>query len=107
MPKFVTRTNAPLPADPRLERALRRIVLCGLLAVLLVPAARGASFWIGALPLWLLAMPLSAWWALHRFRLPPWPTGLAEPARRRRRGRVQARRRGLPAAGPATRLRAA
>lgn len=107
MPKFVSHANPPLPVDPRLERVLRRVVLCGLLAVLLLPAARGANFWIGALPLWLLAMPASAWWALHRFRLPPWPSAPGEPARRRRRSRVQARRRGVPAAGSAARLRAA
>lgn len=106
MPHFVAHTTTPLPVDPRLERALRRIVLCGLLAVLLLPAARGTSFWLGAMPLWLLAMPLSAWWALHRFRLPQWPPSSSEPARRRRRSRAQARRRGLPAAS-AVRLRAA
>ena len=107
MPNFVSRPNAPLPVDPRLERALRRIVLCGLLAVLLLPAARGANFWIGALPLWLLAMPASAWWALHRFRLPSWSSAPIEPARRRRRSRAQARRRALPAVAAETRLRAA
>jgi len=107
MPKLVSQANPPLPVDARLERMIRRIVLCGVLAVLLVPAARGSSFWLGALPLWLLAMPLSAWWALHRFRLPHWPAPLAEPARRRRRSRVQARRRAAPAAGSAARLRAA
>jgi hypothetical protein len=40
--------------------------------------------------LWLLGMPLSAWWALHRFPLP------LQPLRRilaRLRPRVQARRR--------------
>ena len=75
--------------DPRLERLLRRLLGAGLLLVLALPAARGHSQWLGALPLWLLAMPAASWWALHRFRLPrPAPV----QASRRRRG-VQARRR--------------
>jgi hypothetical protein len=78
--------------DPRLERALRHCVAIGFLLVLAVPAARGASTWFGALPLWLVAMPLVSWWALHRFRLPRRPRVLAE-SRRRRRGGAQARRR--------------
>jgi hypothetical protein len=76
--------------DPRLERAVRRLVLAGCALVVVLPAARGSSAWLGALPLWLLAMPLVSWWALHRFRLPR----IAMPATpRRRRGGVQARRR--------------
>ena len=95
--------TARLPAfadaspDPRLERTLRRLVLFGALAVALLPAARGHSAWLGSLPLWLLAMPLSSWWALHRFRLPR----LHAPAgamRRRRRGMAQARRQQAPRA---------
>ena len=82
------------PPDPGLERALRRIVLAGALLVLAIPAARGSSPWLGALPLWLLAMPLASWWALHRFRLPSWPQPAATSARRRRSGNAQARRRG-------------
>jgi hypothetical protein len=83
--------------DPRLERALRRLVLFGGLAVALFPSARGHSAWLGSLPLWLLAMPLSSWWALHRFRLPRLhaPAGAA---RRRRRGTAQARRQQGPRA---------
>lgn len=74
---------------------MRRIVLVGATLVLAVPGARGESFWLGALPLWLLGMPLVSWWALHRFRLPR----RAQPAttnttRRRRSGNGQARRRG-------------
>jgi hypothetical protein len=42
--------------------------------------------------LWLLAMPLVSWWALHRFRL-PLPQHALPGARRRRRGSPQARRR--------------
>ena len=80
--------------DPRLDVALRRIVLVGAALVLAVPAARGHSTWLGALPLWLLGMPLASWWALHRFRLPAWPRPAAAVARRRRSGSGQARRRG-------------
>ena len=80
--------------DRRLERAMRRIVLIGAALVLAVPAARGESTWLGALPLWLLGMPLASWWALHRFRLPRWPQPATTSARRRRGGSAQARRRG-------------
>jgi hypothetical protein len=89
----------PVPAavtpspDPRLERALRQCVACGALLVLAVPAARGHSTWFGALPLWLLAMPLVSWWALHRFRLSRALLPRPVSARRRRRGSAQARRR--------------
>jgi len=51
--------------------------------VLVWPAARGSSTWLGWMPLWVLGMPLVAWWSLLRFPLPRWP-----------RRRVQARRRG-------------
>ncbi|HET6430893.1 hypothetical protein [Dyella sp.] len=74
----------------RLESLIRRIVACGALLVLALPAARGSSAWFGALPLWLLGMPLVAWWSLHRFRLPQWPSRMA---RARRRPNAQARRR--------------
>ena len=66
--------------DRRLDLAMRRIVLIGAALVLAVPAARGDSFWLGALPLWLLGMPLASWWALHRFRLPRWPQPATRPA---------------------------
>jgi len=82
------------PADPRLATLLRRAALVGLGAVLLLPAARGYSPWLGWMPLWLLGMPLSALWALHGFRLPRRASIAAMPRRRRR---PQARRR-LPRA---------
>jgi len=53
-----------------LDNVLRHAVILGTLAVLLVPAARGSSAWIGWLPLWLVGMPLAAWWSLRRFPLP-------------------------------------
>jgi len=78
--------------DPRLDRTFRRLIAWGALAVLLLPAARGHNDWFGWMPLWLLGMPLSAWWALHRFALPRRAQPQAVPLRRRRRGSVQARR---------------
>lgn len=96
--------------DPRIDEALRALVAIGAVLVLLLPAARGMHAGIGWLPLWLLAMPMTAWWAAHRFRLPRWRTAAREPAsmaaRSRRAAPVQARRRArtAPAARP---LRAA
>ena len=71
--------------DPGLERLLRAAFVIGLLAVLLVPALRGSSTWLGWWPLWLVAMPGMAWWAAHRFPVP------RAPARVRRRSRAGAR----------------
>ena len=71
-----------------LDSALRQAVILGTLAVLLVPAARGSSDWLGWLPLWLVGMPLSAWWSLRGFPVPA--LALRLPQRRR----VQAARRG-------------
>jgi hypothetical protein len=75
----------------QLDAFLRHAVILGTLAVLLVPAARGSSEWLGWLPLWLVGMPLAAWWSLRRFPLPQ--LGMRMPRRRRsqalRRVRVQ------------------
>ncbi len=98
---FVMTTRAPrarpvtVAPDPRLRRALWQALWFGTVLVLLFPAARGHSAWLGWMPLWLLGMPLSALWALHRFRLPrlPLPPSSARSLRRRRGG--QARRRSL------------
>ena len=86
------RRMAPAP-DRRLRIALWRALWLGVAAVLLLPAARGQSEWLGWLPLWLVGMPASALWAVHRFRLPrlPLPANAARALRRRRGG--QARRR--------------
>lgn len=93
--------SLPSP-DPRLVLVLRRLVMAGALLVLVLPAARGASPWLGAWPLWLVAMPLSSLWALHGFRLPRWPGRARDPARPRRRRSPQARRwRQYPAASRA------
>jgi len=67
-----SRRPAHEPADPRLEAVLRHAIAIGVVLVLLLPAARGTHAMLGWLPLWLLAMPLVAWWALHRFALPRW-----------------------------------
>ncbi|PJL60095.1 hypothetical protein [Stenotrophomonas maltophilia] len=75
-------------ADPRLLRGVRQLALAGLALVLVWPAARGSSAWLGWLPMWLVGMPFAAWWALLRFPLPhlSW-------RRRARRTGGQARRR--------------
>lgn len=72
-----------------LDSALRHAVILGTLTVLLVPAARGSSDWLGWLPLWLVGMPLAAWWSLRGFPLP------AVAVRLPRRRRVQATRRSV------------
>jgi len=103
MPNFVHRPSSsphsPARAYPALERALRQATCVGLALVVLLPAARGHSDWLGWMPLWLVGMPLAAWWAMHRFRLPGWPARPAYVLRptRRRRSRVQARRCARPA----------
>lgn len=78
-----------------LDAALRHAVILGTLAVLLIPAARGSSEWLGWLPLWLVGMPLAAWWSLRGCPLPR--VAVAVPRRRQpqalrnRRGRAPAR----------------
>jgi hypothetical protein len=79
--------------DPGLEGLLRHAVAIGAAIVLLLPAARGFSSTFGWMPLWLLVMPLSAWWALHRFRLPAREDAQAPVLRQRRRIGAQAHRR--------------
>ena len=69
-----------------LDACLRFCVMLGALAVVLLPAARGHSVFLGWLPLWLLGMPLVAWWSLRGWPLPK--LALRLPRRRR----VQARR---------------
>jgi len=97
-------TVVPAARDT-LEAALRTAVAFGLFAVLLLPAGRGYSEAVGWLPLWLLAMPLSAWWALHGFALPRWPEADAGVlVRRRRRGPQARRRRADRAVAPLSRV---
>lgn len=89
------------PVDPRIEALLRYAIAIGMTLLLLLPAARGSSETLGWLPLWLLAMPLSAWWALHRFRLPVTTTTRRTLVARRARTAPQARRRARPIVQPA------
>ena len=83
----------------QLDSALRHAVILGTLAVLLIPAARGSSEWFGWLPLWLVGMPLAAWWSLRGF---PLPQVAVQGLRRRRpqalRRRARRARAPLPAA---------
>ena len=97
-------TNAPARREaalthPQLERSLRLILGAGLALVLLLPAARGFSQWLGWWPMWLVGMPGVALWALHRFRLPARVAAVrkrAQAAPRRRSPGAQARRRVSP-----------
>ena len=73
----------------QLDAVLRHAVILGTLAILFIPAARGSTQWLGWLPLWLLGMPLAAWWSLRGFPLPQMAM-----ARMPRRRRAQALRRG-------------
>ncbi len=87
------------PIDPRIEAVLRYAIAIGATLLLLLPAARGFNDMIGWLPLWLLAMPLSAWWVLHRFRLPA-QTPIRRNTAVRRHSGPQAHRRPRPQTRP-------
>ncbi|AAW77257.1 conserved hypothetical protein [Xanthomonas oryzae pv. oryzae KACC 10331] len=85
--------------DPRVLRPVRQIALAGLALVLVWPAARGTSEWIGWLPLWLVGMPMLAWWSLYRFALPALAgRGARRGAHRRRGPQAQRRRSASPTA---------
>ena len=89
-----SRLRPEADADPRIEATLRYVIAIGVVLVLLLPGARGMHATIGWLPLWLVAMPMTACWALRRFARPV--AGRAErPAAARVRLRTvpQARRR--------------
>ena len=93
----MTRSAASSPHDPRLVRFVRAWLLWGTVAVLLLPVARTQTVVLGWLPLYLVAMPASALWALHGFALPRWPMAEAREGQGRRRRRApQARRRERP-----------
>lgn len=93
-----TPRSLPHRPDPRVLRPVRQIALAGLALVMVWPAARGYSPWLGWLPLWLVGMPGMAWWALHGFPLPRLRREAVRTANRRPRA-PQARRwrRGTPA----------
>ena len=82
LPVSASRRDEPESPDPRVLRCVRQVALAGLALVMVWPAMRGNSAWLGWLPLWLVGMPLTAWWALYRFRLP-----LALRQRRQRNAR--------------------
>ncbi|MCF7221523.1 hypothetical protein [Marilutibacter chinensis] len=92
---------------PLLDEVLRGAVAIGALLLILVPETRGMHPQLGWLPLWLLGMPLVAWWAAYRFPLPGrtrgGPSSRETPPVRRRL--PQARRRARPRA-PVGRVRA-
>ena len=83
------------PAKPEsretLDRLLRQLVIVGTTVVLLIPAARGTTQLLGWMPLWLVGMPLAAWWSLRRFPLPRVALRLPRrrPAQALRRTRVR------------------
>ena len=81
--------------DPRLARTLWQWLALGLVAMLLVPAARGPVYLLGHLPFWLLLAPGLALLVLYRHALAAaWRAVLVRaPRRRRRSGAGQARRR--------------
>lgn len=90
------RTTHPLERD-RFQRhasiLLTGWISLGLLALLMLPAARGFNEWIGWLPFWLLLAPASSLLMLHRSPIAQWLR--ARPARQtaqRRRQVAQARR---------------
>lgn len=91
-----SQASAPLASapDPQVLRAVRQAALAGLALVLVWPAARGSSEWLGWLPLWLVGMPWLAWWSLYRFRL---PKALLRRRSGRRRGPQARRRTRVPA----------
>lgn len=84
--------------DSRLSRRIaaiaRRATVFGLAMVLLLPAARGHSDWLGWLPLWLVGMPASVWWAAAGMAAlaADTPLPMRRPYPRARRRRPQARR---------------
>lgn len=80
------------PLSAVLDETLRIALGAGLALVLLIPAARGMHGLLGWVPLWLVAMPAVALWALHGFSMPATRRG-PRPAMRHVRAPMQARRR--------------
>ena len=91
--------------DPRVARTLWQWFVLGAIAVVLVPAARGHSQLIGALPFWLVVAPATALLALYRHSLAAaWRARLVRATPRRRRS--AAVRMSRPARGVFTSVRA-
>lgn len=91
-PSHLAARSAAAP-DPQVLRWVRQTALAGLALVLVWPAARGSSEWLGWGPLWLVGMPWLAWWALYRFRLSP---RLLRRSGRRRGPQARRRARAVP-----------
>jgi hypothetical protein len=75
--------------DPRIARTLWQWLALGLIAMLLVPAARGPVYLLGNMPYWLVLAPGIALITLYRHALAAaWRAHLvrATPRRRRRFG---------------------
>lgn len=106
MPKTAPHPSFLRPAaDPRVAAVLGHWLGAGVLALLLLPAARGASDWIGSLPFWLVLAPAIALLTHHRHALAAaWRAHLVRATPRRRR-RPQARK--LGRAGALSRARRA
>ena len=95
-PASHARSHAP---DPRLARTLWQWLALGVVAMLLVPAARGPVYLLGNMPFWLLIAPASALLILHRHALAAaWRTARAP---RRRFPAVRRGRRGACVRGAA------
>ena len=72
--------------DLRVARTLWQWLSLGLLAVLLLPEARGASHWLGNAPFWLVLAPALALVTLYRHaRAVAWRARLVRATPRRRR----------------------
>lgn len=117
MPILTPDTDPIHAVDPRLANTLWQWLALGTLAVALLPAARGPSEAIGALPFWLVLAPAVSLLALYRHVLAAaWRARLvrATPRRRRRFGarrvseplfQKKRRERALPGHRPATGVR--
>lgn len=99
MPKPTPDARTP---DPRLARTLWQWLALGLMAMLLVPAARGPVYLLGNMPFWLLIAPGLALVILYRHALAAACRAVLvrAPRRRRRSGTGQARRRHAPLRQP-------
>ena len=99
--------TSPFTSNRFLHQTLVGLAFLGLVAVVSLPAARGAGP-IGWMPMWLLGMPLAGLAALAlaglRARAPAMGAAAAPSAATRRRVRpTQARRRSAPRPGTARR----
>lgn len=96
MPILQTTADPSTTPDPRLARTLWQWFALGLVAMLLVPAARGPVYLLGNMPFWLLLAPGLGLLLVYRHALvAAWRARLvrATPRRRQRFGAGQALRR--------------